>query len=171
VGRFSRSVVGSTVYVVSGCAIVAHGSASRCPPAIDGRHAATSRRADGPGTPGLGVLSVRQGRHGVLQARGLLRDSGAGHHLVVHKLIGGNRVVDAIGLDERTSRRRDVVAPDATQQAMALDHPQQGAKVGLSSPSVAIDIERGADPGERVDRRAFRRADAAVREPDGKQPK
>src|SRR5258708_14040065 len=47
---------------------------------------------------------------------------GGDHHLVVHKLIGGNRVVDAMGPDDADiSWSGRFQGPQATQQAVALD--------------------------------------------------
>src|SRR6266436_2885584 len=59
---------------------------------------------------------------------------GGDHHLVVHKLIGGNRVVDAMGPDDADiSWSGRFQGPAATGQAMALD---QLRKAGAQLPLV-----------------------------------
>jgi hypothetical protein len=59
---------------------------------------------------------------------------GGEHHLVVHKLIGGDRVIDAMGPDDADiSWSGRFQGPLATQQAMALD---QLRKAGTQLPLV-----------------------------------
>lgn len=67
---------------------------------------------------------------------------GGEHNLVVHKLIGGNRVVDAMGPDDADiSWSGRFQGPSATPQAMALDQLRRaGSQLPLMVDSQAYTV-------------------------------
>lgn len=59
---------------------------------------------------------------------------GGAHHLVIHKLVGGTRVIDAMGPDPRPIEWRGLfLGPTATQRARICDAMKDsGAEIPLS---------------------------------------